>query len=88
MAKFIICGDLHAKWQDLNSVMKNVDFNLKIRYDAVIQVGDFGFYPQTFSNLDQFNIKYVKNKILYRSCHNRDGCTQLKVDQRSLQCWG
>lgn len=62
MAKFLIAGDLHAKWQDLHSVMKNVDFNLKIRYDAVIQVGDFGFYPQKFADLDVFNVKYVKDK--------------------------
>jgi predicted phosphodiesterase len=56
MARFLICGDLHAKWQDLNSVMKNVDFNLKIRYDSVIQVGDFGFFPKKFVDLDEFKI--------------------------------
>ena len=59
--RLLILGDLHAKWQDLNSVMKNVDFGLKIPYDAVIQVGDFGFYPQTFIKLDEFH-RTIKRK--------------------------
>lgn len=50
--RMLILGDLHAKWHDLHSVMKNVDFNLNIKYDAVIQVGDFGFYPSCFEKLD------------------------------------
>lgn len=62
MARYLILGDLHAKWQDLNSVMKNVDFGLKIPYDAVIQVGDFGFYLQKFLDLKSFNQKPVKDK--------------------------
>jgi len=54
MAKILILGDLHAKWHDLNSVMKNVDFNLKIPFDFVIQVGDFGFFPSEMLKLDKF----------------------------------
>jgi predicted phosphodiesterase len=63
--KLLICGDLHGKFHDLNSVMKNVDFNLKIKYDAVIQVGDFGLYPQCFEQLDQFNRKLKTTQTGY-----------------------
>jgi predicted phosphodiesterase len=62
MARILILGDSHGKWHDLNSVMKNVDFNLNIKYDFVIQVGDFGFFPQVFENLNIFNRKSIKNK--------------------------
>ena len=60
MAKILILGDLHAKWHDLNSVMKNVDFNLKIPFDFVIQVGDFGFFPSKMMEMDKFF--EIKNK--------------------------
>jgi predicted phosphodiesterase len=60
--RFLVLGDVHANWHDLNSVMKNVDFNLKIKYDAVIQVGDFGFSKFGLIKLDSFNVKYVKNE--------------------------
>lgn len=60
--RLLICGDLHASWLDLNSVMKNVDFNLNIKYDAVIQVGDFGFYASEFEKLDKSDLKMVNGK--------------------------
>jgi predicted phosphodiesterase len=61
MSRILILGDLHAKWHDLYCVMQNTDFNLNIKYDSVIQVGDFGFYSSTFERLDIFHCKYVKS---------------------------
>lgn len=61
MSKILILGDLHGKFHDLNSVMRNVEM-LGIEYDFVIQVGDFGFYPQCFVTLDNFHSKLIKNQ--------------------------
>jgi predicted phosphodiesterase len=85
MAKILILGDVHGKWADLNSVMKNVDFNLNIKYNFVIQVGDFGFFPSIFANLDTFNSKLIKNQSTI-------GCTYeysaLKFHKKVLVCDG
>lgn len=60
MSKILILGDLHGQFHDLNSVMRNVEM-LGIEYDFVIQVGDFGFYPENFSEkLDKFHSKLIK----------------------------
>lgn len=82
MARYLIIGDIHGHFHDLNSVMKNVDFNLKIRYDAVIQVGDFGFYPQCFEQLDKWlkpnkdnRLEYARHKFhkpVYAICGNHE----------------
>lgn len=54
MSKILILGDLHAKFHDINSVMRNVEM-LGIEYDFVIQVGDFGFYNVCLDKLDKFH---------------------------------
>jgi predicted phosphodiesterase len=44
--KIIVCGDVHGNWYDLKVVLDQAV--RKYNVDACIQVGDFGFYPNTF----------------------------------------
>lgn len=62
MSKILILGDLHCQYNDLNSVMKNVDFNLNIKYNFAIQVGDFGFLPKCFDIFKQMSSKKIYDK--------------------------
>lgn len=62
MSKILILGDLHGRFHDLKSVMKNVDFNLNIKYNFVVQIGDFGFYKNMFEVLNTLETSHVYNK--------------------------
>lgn len=46
MSRYIICGDVHGCWYDLEVVLQQAIKKYKI--DACIQVGDFGFYVLVF----------------------------------------
>jgi len=46
----LIAGDLHGAWSSLQQKIDLV--RAKCGIEAVIQVGDFGFYRSTFKNLD------------------------------------
>lgn len=48
--RFLICGDVHAQWAQLLLHM-TIARDRGIVFDQVIQVGDFGMYPNTMSHL-------------------------------------
>jgi predicted phosphodiesterase len=62
MSKILLLGDVHGKWHNIDTILKQLDFGLNIKFDSAIQVGDFGFYPIVFDNFT--NMKYDHNKTL------------------------
>lgn len=48
-------GDSHSCWDDLDCVINQAIKHFNI--DMAIQVGDFGYYPQTFAKFDKLKFK-------------------------------
>lgn len=42
MAKFLILGDIHCRWQNLDTLLEEILYNDN-SFDAIINVGDFGY---------------------------------------------
>lgn len=63
MAKYLILGDVHAKWVSMAQLIRVIVEKNKI--DGVIQCGDFGIFPFYIKTLKQCIHKYKLNVPIY-----------------------
>ena len=75
MSKIIICGDIHARWDKLNSLIN------KKQPDIILQVGDFGYYPE-YKNYHPHHIKNGDTKI-YWCDGNHENHDKLNIIKRN-----
>jgi predicted phosphodiesterase len=84
--KYLIIGDVHGVWSDFGIHIKNV-INRGFEFDAIIQCGDFGIYPDYIKTLHQMLHRIQFDKPIYFVDGNHEDHEYLHRSIKKFSKW-